>query len=99
MNNRVEYDYLEVVENYSNAYLNTLTFLNKKEIDKNTVKELGCLLLARIDGKSPVEYITDEKIKNVVRNISKSILLENYDSLKQVFNFINQQLQHLGTLK
>jgi 5-methylthioribose kinase len=39
------------------------------------VRELGCLLLARVDGKSPVEYIEDERRKDVVRGIAAELLI------------------------
>jgi 5-methylthioribose kinase len=38
------------------------------------VRELGCLLLARIDGKSPVEYIDDEATKDAVRALGAALL-------------------------
>jgi len=38
------------------------------------VRELGCLLLARIDGKSPVEYVEDEATKDAVRALGAELL-------------------------
>ncbi len=34
---------------------------------KNLLPHLGLMLLARIDGKSPVNYIVDENLKNIIR--------------------------------
>ena len=39
------------------------------------VSELGCLLLARMDGKSPIEYITDEATKDRVRGLATDLIL------------------------
>jgi aminoglycoside phosphotransferase (APT) family kinase protein len=39
------------------------------------MKHLGLMLLARIDGKSPVEYITDAAMKERVRRLGKQWLL------------------------
>ncbi|MGZ4297321.1 MAG: phosphotransferase [Solirubrobacteraceae bacterium] len=39
------------------------------------VAELGCLLLARIDGKSPVEYITEERGKEQVRELASALII------------------------
>ncbi len=39
------------------------------------VAELGCLLLARIDGKSPAEYLTAEADREAVRLLARDILL------------------------
>ncbi|NNM84324.1 MAG: aminoglycoside phosphotransferase family protein [Phycisphaerales bacterium] len=44
-------------------------------------KLLGCLMLARVDGKSPVEYITDEALKNKVRRCAEHLLSLSDDSL------------------
>ena len=38
------------------------------------VRELGCLLLARIDGKSPVEYIEDDVTKETVRALAARLI-------------------------
>lgn len=50
-----------------------------------TVRELGCLLLARIDGKSPVEYITDSATKDLVRRLAADLLRGNEQRLPPVF--------------
>lgn len=39
------------------------------------VSELGCVLLARMDGKSPVEYIQDEATKDRVRCLAADLIL------------------------
>jgi 5-methylthioribose kinase len=49
-----------------------------------TVRHLGGLMLARIDGKSPVEYIQDEAVKSAVRETAAWILRERPDRLAEV---------------
>lgn len=44
--------------------------------EHGVVAELGCLLLARIDGKSRAEYITDGPTKDKVRGCARRLLLE-----------------------
>lgn len=44
-------------------------------LDSSVVAELGCLMLARIDGKSKVEYITDESTRDLVRKLARQLLL------------------------
>lgn len=46
-----------------------------------TIRHLGGLMLARIDGKSPVEYIRDEGVKEQVRTVAKGILREQPQTL------------------
>jgi 5-methylthioribose kinase len=43
--------------------------------DADVVAELGCLLLARVDGKSPAEYLTDEARRRRVRGLAYGVLL------------------------
>jgi len=47
------------------------------DFEKMTMRHLGVLMLARIDGKSPVEYIRDEMTKERVRRFAKRLLCEN----------------------
>jgi 5-methylthioribose kinase len=46
------------------------------DFENMTLRHLGALMLARIDGKSPVEYIRDEMTKGRVRRFAKHLLVE-----------------------
>jgi hypothetical protein len=46
-------------------------------LDKRTAGLLSALVLARIDGKSPVEYITDPHKKEFVRAAAREFLLQS----------------------
>ena len=53
------------------------------DIEAETVSELGCLMLARVDGKSPIEYLnSDEEVRSLKR-ISKRSLKEGLKSLQE----------------
>ena len=51
--------------------------------EKATLRHLGCLMLARIDGKSPVEYLPEESIQNRVRVIAKELILRCPETLEE----------------
>jgi 5-methylthioribose kinase len=53
-----------------------------------TIRHLGGLMLARIDGKSPVEYIQDEATKEGVRQAAARILLEGPRSLQEATEIV-----------
>ncbi len=89
-----QYEYLKTAESYCATYFDTLEFGEEKTLNLNAVKDLGCLMLARVDGKSPVEYITDDNAKDIVRRISQDILLGDYSTLNQVFEMIDREMQH-----
>jgi hypothetical protein len=56
------------------------------------VRELGCLLLARIDGKSKVEYIDDEATKDFVRDLAAGLLLGSESRLAPVLDWIGERI-------
>jgi len=47
-------------------------------------------MLARIDGKSPVEYIQDEETKEQVRRVAKRILIERPERLEDVATMVRR---------
>lgn len=59
--------YLDCFDALYDDYMNQVTWETTYAIDGRTAKLLIGLLLARVDGKSPVEYITDAAQKNLVR--------------------------------
>lgn len=42
--------------------------------EQAVAREIGCLLLARIDGKSPVEYLTETATQHHVRDLAATVL-------------------------
>jgi aminoglycoside phosphotransferase (APT) family kinase protein len=71
--------FLDCFDSLSSAYLRGVPF---EDVEKRTASLLPALLLARIDGKSPVEYLTDQQ-KQVVRNIARE-LIPTATSLQQI---------------
>jgi len=66
------------------AYLGAVDWEPLGEIDRRTAHLLPGLFLARIDGKSPVEYLTAEEDKNTVRHVARSLLADPRDHLADV---------------
>ena len=50
-----------------------------------TIGHLGCLLLARIDGKSPAEYIRDPALKASIRAFARELILRPPPTIAAVF--------------
>ena len=53
--------------------------------EQETLEHLGGLLLARVDGKSPVEYITEPELKDLIRARARKMILEPPRSVREVF--------------
>jgi 5-methylthioribose kinase len=60
-----------------------------ERVEAHTVRELGCLLLARIDGKSKIEYVTGDRTKETIRKRAREILLGNEQRLEPLIERIN----------
>lgn len=66
--------YLEGFSALARAYLDGVTWEAPDAIEARTAALLPALLLARIDGKSPVEYLVEESDKMFVREAAKGML-------------------------
>jgi aminoglycoside phosphotransferase (APT) family kinase protein len=73
--------FLECFDRLSRAYLEAVSF---EGVEERTASLLPGLLLARVDGKSPVEYLTQERQKEVVRRAARSLLKATPSTLSQI---------------
>lgn len=69
--------YLQCFAALKHAYLGGVTWEDPPALDMRAAALLSAFLLARIDGKSPVEYLTEERDKDFVRGAAKGFLFEN----------------------
>ncbi|MBL0143098.1 MAG: phosphotransferase [Betaproteobacteria bacterium] len=53
-------------------------------LESRACRLLAAMLLARVDGKSPVEYLTEEAARSRVRNFARSLLLGGSTSLAEI---------------
>ena len=74
----------EAFDRLSVAYLGGVDWEPPEELDARAARLLPALLLARIDGKSPVEYIVDEKKKELVRDGARLMLRSELARLADV---------------
>lgn len=63
-------------------------------LERMTFWHLGGLMLARIDGKSPAEYIQDDETKNRVRAAATRILKERPSKLPDVVTILQLEMGH-----
>lgn len=73
--------YIFFAEEFWQAYCSELHSLDKIAIEMRVSTLIPGLMLARIDGKSTVEYITDSETKKLIRNFSKRNLIETEQTL------------------
>lgn len=96
LNKKISSDYLEMMKYMMDRYFSKLSFMEPKLLEKQTVHTLGLLFLARVDGKSPVEYLTSEQDKNLVRNTAMRIIEEEMDTVEQVIACLKNAIERHG---
>lgn len=74
--------YVKAAQAYWNGYRETTC---DAQAEYSSIRELGCLLLARIDGKSKEDYITEEHEKQETREIGGWILTANPRSFEMIW--------------
>jgi aminoglycoside phosphotransferase (APT) family kinase protein len=60
-------------------------------LEGEAVRTLAALMLARIDGKSPVEYLTEQE-RQEVRNISRILIKEREEAFDAVIRTVGNQV-------
>jgi aminoglycoside phosphotransferase (APT) family kinase protein len=66
--------YLACYTAFAQSYLAGVTWEQCDAIEARIASLLPALFLARVDGKSPVEYITDERDRERVRNVARPLV-------------------------
>jgi aminoglycoside phosphotransferase (APT) family kinase protein len=68
----------------ASAYLVHVAWETPADCERRTAALLPGLMLARIDGKSPVEYLTDDRPKNEVRAFARTLLTDPVPGLAEI---------------
>lgn len=76
--------YLACFECFAAAYFAGVGWEPRADIEARIAHLLPALLLARLDGKSPVEYVTAERDKDRVRTFARAMIAEPSDCLDAV---------------
>jgi tRNA A-37 threonylcarbamoyl transferase component Bud32 len=80
--------YLYCFGRLSETYLEAMDAEPRDELEGRTATLLPALLLARVDGKSPVEYLTDPADRDAVRQVAITLLsrpVTRLDSIRRIF--------------
>jgi hypothetical protein len=76
-------DYMACFGGFASRYVTSISWEVPAELERRAVRLLPALLLARVDGKSPVEYL-DDRSQSLVRQVSCRWLTERPESLKHL---------------
>jgi aminoglycoside phosphotransferase (APT) family kinase protein len=76
--------YLACFDALTQAYLQAVEWEPVASLEGRAARLLPGLLLARVDGKSPVEYVTDDWQRASVRTAARSLLRKPVATLSEV---------------
>jgi tRNA A-37 threonylcarbamoyl transferase component Bud32 len=81
---RARREFLRCFDALTEAYLRGVTWEPAGALEQRAAALLPGLFLARIDGKSPVEYVTDAAQKDQVRRVARALLADPPDRLSLI---------------
>jgi aminoglycoside phosphotransferase (APT) family kinase protein len=84
---------MESFEALMGRYLMGVTWEPPGELEARAARLLPALLLARIDGKSPVEYITGTADKELVRSVARTLIATPQSRLSEIRRRWSQEIQ------
>ena len=76
--------FIECFDALRSGYFDNLNWEKRPDFELRAASLLPALLLARVDGKSPVEYVTEEPQKNRVRKVAGALLRSPPATLAEV---------------
>jgi len=85
--------YLACFDALASTYLEAVTWEPRAAIEARVSHLLPGLLLGRVDGKSPAEYLSDERDKQRVRRVARRFLIEPTDGLANLRDAWNAELR------
>ncbi len=88
--------YIEAFHALAHAYLAGVDWEPAPTIERRTSELLAGLFLARVDGKSPAEYVTAEADKDRVRKVASLFLREPTDKLATIAEAWRQELEQIS---
>ena len=84
-------EFIKLYLSFYKEYLSNLSTKNFNSYIDRIIKMTPIMLLSRVDGKSPVEYISKENIKNIIRKKSFLLLDGKINSLNDIIKVINER--------
>ena len=84
------------IEAFWRAYAVHVTWENVDELEARVCALLPALMLARVDGKSPVEYLSDSE-RDIVRHISIPLIISPVPRLTVITDALKKNLNEAST--
>jgi 5-methylthioribose kinase len=86
-------EYVGAARRFWDAYVARVDW----EVEPETVRELAILMLARVDGKSPVEYVTAAETKRRLRTTARRALVEGVETVDGFVGLVEEAVEEAET--
>ena len=77
-------DYFYCIESFWKAYKRMSKFKNFSRLEKNSLRHFGVIILSRMFGMTKINSLQKPIIKNLVRALSKKLILGGIDSFSDI---------------
>jgi 5-methylthioribose kinase len=88
--------YLSCFESFRAAYLSSASWERPSDIESRAARLLPALLLARVDGKSPVEYLTEAQ-QSFVRGRAIALIHKTHSRLDEIAEIWRVEIHNLNS--
>ncbi|MBP1931255.1 phosphotransferase family protein [Ammoniphilus resinae] len=95
-NKRYKESYLNMMVLVLEEYFRHTPNFSRKDLEESTIRQLALLFLARVDGKSPAEYITSEADRIWIRKFSYEVLESNIKTLHELSQLYEQKTRSVN---
>lgn len=83
--------HLAEAKRFWKTYWSGLKWDEDDVLQREAVRVLGALMLARVDGKSPVEYLSEEN-RAKVRNLARKFISDKVDEFESIVSTVSEVL-------
>ena len=90
-NHKIKDDYFKLINLFWNTYRKKISVLSPNAFEKRVVQHTAAMMLARIIGKLPVDYL-EGKDRQIIQNTSRTIILKQVTNLNDFFKKINNNI-------
>jgi 5-methylthioribose kinase len=88
--------YFDLTRAFWRSYGREVHFRSLSELMRRGIGHFGLCVLARIDGTSPVDYLTEEPLRDAARRLGRTVLWERPSDWEQVLTRAEPLLSDLG---
>src|SRR6266536_456263 len=88
--------YFDLTRTFWRGYGSEVLFRSLPELMRRGIGHFGLCVLARIDGTSPVDYLTEEPLRDAARWLGRRVLRERPSDWEQVLALADPLLSDLG---